>query len=250
MLKDKESAVTMKRLLFLHIAKTAGTSVLRYLSDHIPARQIMSHGDFLHLPGQHISPETAANYQVISGHFGFSQVSHLADDCNLVTILRNPVERVLSFYQFCLHPNMQTRFPVARAAANLGVDGFFSSTLPEVTEVLDNQQTWQLAASYWYRDRQMRRNWRDEDVLENAGANLEKFAVIGITENFSNDFKRIVELTGLPDPDNIPHQLKTPQQLAPFNLSTETMDIINERLVLDLSLYENIKASFPEPSES
>ncbi len=232
----------MTQLVFLHIAKTAGTSVLRYLSSHIPTGQIMSHGDFLHLPGQYIGQEVAARYRVISGHFGYDQVRHLLNSSRAVTFLRDPVERVLSFHQFCLHPNMQKRFPVARAAAHLGLDEFVQSTLPEVVEALDNQQTWQIASTYWYRDRQKHRHWSDQNLMDAATENLAAFSLVGLTEYFAEDLRRIGELCDLPAPHIVPHNLRSPTRLSSTDLKPATLSTLRERLALDMALYKRIRS--------
>ena len=39
-----------EQVVFLHIAKTAGTSLVHFLRKHIPSEQVCTHGDFLGWP--------------------------------------------------------------------------------------------------------------------------------------------------------------------------------------------------------
>jgi len=54
----------LKPALFLHIQKTAGTSIVEYAKRYYPS--IISHADFLNH-----KPEEFSEVQFISGHFGY-----------------------------------------------------------------------------------------------------------------------------------------------------------------------------------
>jgi hypothetical protein len=104
-------AKNLKPALFLHIQKTAGTAIIELARFAYGARNVISHGDYLR--GVQYSP-TAGNVQVnervlqefhniqfLSGHFGYGFAKHYMADRYSFAFLRNPVERVLSFYFYC-----------------------------------------------------------------------------------------------------------------------------------------------------
>jgi hypothetical protein len=231
-----------QRVIFLHIAKTAGTSLVDYLRRRLPAGSVLSHGDFLKFPGQRLEPELVKGYRLISGHFGYAQIAAYMAGHYSVTFLRDPMARVLSFYKFCLHEDMQKRFPVARSAAQLSVDEFMTSTRPEIVEMLDNQQTWQLAEMYWTADRQRLAHLSDTDLLELAEGHLQNFSLVGFTDTFAEDFCRVISAMGLPQPGRVPQQLRTTEPILPLQLKPETLATLKDRLGLDYQLYERARS--------
>jgi len=229
------------RVVFLHIAKTAGTSLVDYLRRRLPTGSVLSHGDFLQFPGQRLEPDLVSDFRLISGHFGYSQVARYMADSYSVTFLRDPLARVLSFYKFCLHEDMQKRFPVARFAAQLSIDDFMTSMQPEIVEMLDNQQTWQLADMYWTADRQRLAHLSETDLLELAEDHLQNFSLVGFTDTFAEDFCRVISAIGLPRPGRVPQQLRTTDPILPLQLNPGTLATLKDRLGLDYQLYERAR---------
>lgn len=86
------------RVVFLHIPKTAGQSVHSYLvnafgSDNVfPAR--VNHQFY-----QYSRSELLA-YQIFSGHFDWSLLDCLPEPVFTFTILRDPIDRIVSFYLY------------------------------------------------------------------------------------------------------------------------------------------------------
>jgi hypothetical protein len=87
---------------FLHIPKTAGTTLLAYLSESIPPWRLLTVYDG-------ITPVNAPYYRprvnvetFFYGHFSFGFHTLWGDVApRYVTVLRHPVERVASFYRYC-----------------------------------------------------------------------------------------------------------------------------------------------------
>lgn len=232
-----------KRVIFLHIAKTAGTSIVHFFRQRLPARAICSHGDFLHFPAGRVQfQEKLLEYQFTSGHFGYRHIAPLLGDSYSFTFLRDPVDRVLSFYNFCQHVDMQKRFPVARAARELGLDGFVTSSAPAVSEILDNQQTWQLASMYWREDRQILARLPTDDLLALAVEHMQQFNHIGLTESFNADFSHILNELGITVPVPEKKQFASSEPLGREQLSPKALDTLRGRLDLDYRLLDNARA--------
>ena len=225
-----------KQVIFLHIAKTAGTSLVEYLRARLPADSTLSHGDFLQFPGHPLEPGVVQKYRLISGHFGYAHIAPYLADSYSLTFLRDPLARVLSFYKFCLNEDMQRRFPVARSAAELPVDKFMTSTRPEIVEMLDNLQTWQLADMYWMADRQRRSHCSELELLSLAQEHLQEFSLVGFTDTFAEDFRRVIAAVGLPEPGHVPRALRTEEPVEPGQLKASTLATLKDRLALDYQL--------------
>lgn len=226
-------------VLFLHIAKTAGTSIVHFFRQHLHEGAVCSHGDFLHYPAGRIQfREQLLRHQFISGHFGYRHVADLLGECYSFTFLRDPVERVLSFYNFCQHADMQQRFPVARAASELGLEGFVTSDLPEVREVVDNQQVWQLASMYWREDRRALARLPATELLAMASEHLAEFSHIGLTASFDEDFRRILADLGIDQPVPKKRQFASPQPIGQESLTAAGLAALRERLEPEYQLFE------------
>ncbi|MFK8049902.1 MAG: sulfotransferase family 2 domain-containing protein [Halioglobus sp.] len=235
--------VLSRKIVFLHIAKTAGTSIVHFFRKHMPPESICSHGDFLHLGSDRIErQESLGAFQFVSGHFGYDEVAALLPDAYSFTFLRDPIDRVLSFYQFCMHEEMQRQFPVARAAKDLGLDGFVHSTAPEVSEAMDNLQCWQLARSYWHEDRQMLARLNDSELLQLAETHLEELSHIGLTETFDLDVKKMLKDLGIQRKLPKGKQFVTTNPIVRDSLKPSTLATLEQRVALDTALHDRIRS--------
>lgn len=84
------------KIIFLHIPKTAGQSVHEYLLRNFPRERICPARVNEQL--QAYATSELNRYQVFSGHFDWSAFDELEGERFVFTILRDPMERILSFY--------------------------------------------------------------------------------------------------------------------------------------------------------
>lgn len=90
-------------VVILHIPKTAGTSLRRMIQEHYQPEDIFyiygedskytTFEDF-----RKLTPEEKATYRIFMGHIPFNQKLFAGLDPLYVTMLRDPVERILSYY--------------------------------------------------------------------------------------------------------------------------------------------------------
>lgn len=91
-------------LYFLHIPKTAGTAFTEYLDAGFSRNQILPHRTwnqvFQSMPDVAVerSPALLAGASLVRGHFGASALRELPSRSSIVTVLREPVDRVVSQY--------------------------------------------------------------------------------------------------------------------------------------------------------
>ena len=108
--------------------------------------------------------------------------------------------------------------------------------------MLDNQQTWQLADTYWTVDRLRRPLRSDEQVLQLAKAHLQEFSLVGFTHTFAEDFRRVVLAMQLPEPGHVPRQLRTEDPIVPEQLQDSTLATLKDRMALDYELLTYARA--------
>ena len=230
-----------EKIIFIHIVKTGGTSIVEYCRSRLPDNSVLSHGDFFPIEkNPPLSPDIIANKQFISGHFGYDYIKDYLAGAYSFTILRDPLSRVLSFYKFCMHEDMQKKFRVARAASDLSLNGFLVSRLPDVCEIIDNQQTWQMASMYWHTNRQ---NSDESVALELAKKHLGTLSYVGFTETFDESFTRIVSDVGLEIPRRVPRQLQTVEPVLAEQIEPAVLAELRSRLQLDYTLYDFAKSN-------
>jgi hypothetical protein len=88
-----------KRLCFLHIPKTAGTSISSILSRWYPENLIFQGGNKLDY--NKYCKDEISEYRLYKGHIQFIYANpSLPSDTLFVTLLREPLERVISLYYF------------------------------------------------------------------------------------------------------------------------------------------------------
>lgn len=94
---------TAKPLVFLHVPKTAGTSLIELLSRNFASHEVCRITDtnrpISDLAGD-IDVALAEGKRFICGHFPYAAVTHLGEEIDIVTMLRDPVRRVASLYRF------------------------------------------------------------------------------------------------------------------------------------------------------
>jgi hypothetical protein len=84
-------------LYFLHIPKTAGTSVTKWLTDRFDQGSICPAKNWDQLVM--IDPQELATYRLFAGHFGIDLEPFLQRRITAVTLLRDPLKRTISHYR-------------------------------------------------------------------------------------------------------------------------------------------------------
>jgi Sulfotransferase family len=111
--------LTHAPLVFLHIPKTAGQTVHNSLARVARARRVSP----IRVHTQALDPQDQfpAGYSLYSGHLDWSAVAHLPSARFIFTVLREPTERIASFYYY-LRRQAQALDPASlNQGCNLGL---------------------------------------------------------------------------------------------------------------------------------
>lgn len=242
------SKMKQPKLMFMHIAKTAGTSVNGYFIAQYPAGLTATHVESN--PRFREDPEWVQELKFISGHIVFSEFEQRLDLSEFfkVTLVREPFAHLRSHLAWIRHltaPELQEHlksYPdyIQKLAVKLQDTDFGDlSMLRRLVEslhglelnLLDNCQTRYFAAP-------ISNNRVGPDDLDRASKTLHRFDFIGTTEEtdfFLSEVSRIMEF------ENPPPEARNNVAQSYFGLdidSRRVRDILRPLVRFDSKVYE------------
>jgi FkbM family methyltransferase len=225
-------------VLFLHIPRTGGTTIgsaayhlyqpskILELHPATRAREIL----------EGVPEEGRRQLRFIRGHFPFGIHELLAVPCLYVTVLRDPVERVLSLYGYIrsdpTHPFYDTT-PRRDVSLEEFLDLRPGPTRDVQTSLLAGVPPWDDSVP------------RDATTLARAKENLEgAFEMVGLTERFDETLELMRRVLGWRI-DSVGSANVVPGRARRDDLDPSVVSLIEERNQLDLELYEFAAGLFP-----
>lgn len=197
------------RGIFLHIPKTAGTSLVTEMRWHYGNNACASHHDHAVALDDYSmrhkffqSPEKVSHYAAlpfISGHFGFKFCERFMDKRYAFTFLRNPAERLISFYYFCKNRN-DPSFLLYRTAQQTSFNDFLDMALEKghwLRFWLWNNQTWSLAWGNFAPEYKNVDDFSADELLRLAKEHAERLDYIGFVESLEEDKRHILRALGI-----------------------------------------------------
>ncbi len=222
-------------LIFLHVPKSAGTTLNRLIEWEYPLFEMYSVDPVLfrwsrarlwRLPQRRLK-----RFRVFKGHMPFGLHEILPQPATYITVMRGAVERVISAYYFMsnykLHPNY---WKFRREDWTL--EDFVQRSPRE------NVQTKMIAGADY-----------DEpctaEILAKAKENLQYFSVVGLTERFEESLALMKLRFGWKIESYSSFNL-TRTRPKKRDLPQSTLDLIAERNRFDIELYECAAKLFEE----
>jgi hypothetical protein len=221
----------MRNSVFFHIPRTAGSSLNRMLlANYGEAYYHCARDNGSHAAGVELfmamSDEEKNRYRCISGHMPLDFLERIPWPFDLVTFLRNPMERVPSHYAFFMfNDTYPERDAWRRDGITLGqwVEG---NLFPDSR----NAMTWRIAG----------KRAPEREMLALAKENLHRFAFIGLQENYLASLVGLAHVLGL---ERVCHIRRND---SPFKVAwtprQEDLDAVAKHNRLDMELYEYGKA--------
>jgi hypothetical protein len=221
---------------FLHIEKTAGTSVHKFLLDRLSKTDLCPSRLIDHLEGA--SAESLRPYRVFSGHFTGGLSDFLGLPLKTVTLLRDPVQRSISQYahirrdplaehhqlaqglslkEFCLHPATQPLIQDYQARCLAGE----AQDIPFRRVIRANMPG---------------SDFEREQLLRRARARLADCAAVGVTEHLTATLEVFCAALGLEWSGTAPYE--NPSYNRPKTIDRETLSIIRELTQCDAVLHK------------
>ncbi|MCA9932716.1 MAG: sulfotransferase family 2 domain-containing protein [Ardenticatenaceae bacterium] len=222
-------------LIFLHILKTAGTTLNIILENYYAQdRTVATYPNRQHpdgsIEGFHaLSTAEKANIDLLTGHMGFGLHKYLPRPAVYITILRDPVERVISRYYHEYRDPHSLLHPAIRDGMDLKEYVKYYAKVAD----MDNLQTRMIAG-----------NWEKrgfgpctKEMLATAKQNLQDyFVVVGLTERFDETYLLLKKTLGWKTTLYQKYNV-TPNRPKKRNISEETLQVIREYNRYDIELY-------------
>lgn len=230
-------------LIFLHIPKTAGSTINEvlkwkykssetfYMNGWEMKKSILK---FKNLPHQ-----KRDKIKLIVGHIPFGVHQALSNPSAYITMLRQPVDRVVSLYYYILRdPNHYLHEQIISSQISLE-DFVISRMTPE----LDNGQT-RLLSGVGY-DIPFGRC--TEELRESTITNLQNnFVFIGIQEKFNESILLLQKKVGIKVWPFYLSQNVSKSRLPTTALADKVIEKVNKNNHLDQEIYEYARKSFDE----
>lgn|GEM_PF-2838757 len=230
---------------FIHNPKTAGTSLLKVLKTQIYFHKCLRINpprdqhpkEFLEQAPQllaTVSQKRLAGLSVIGGHFAHGVHAGTVEAPKYITVLRQPVERVVSEYYFMKQLGFFHQKEIE--AHNLSLTDYLAH--PE-TRYLNNLQT-RLVSGIPYAKRDM----VDEEIYQVALANLHRMEAVGLTERFADSLAIFYDRLGWPRLPIWVAANSNSQKPATSEHTEEEIEAVRQRERWDLAIYAEAERIF------
>jgi hypothetical protein len=245
--KDPTSDIMDRPLIFIHIPKTAGATLRAILTQRFPKEETFSCGaSTLYTEFYTMPPEQRARLRLLAGHMPFGLHAGLPSPANYVTILRNPVDRIISFYYFLIQiPDPGNYLYEAVVGRKMSIKDFLHS---KITNELDNLQTRILVGESSLTRPEF--GSCSEADLHQALNNLQhQVLVTGLTERFDESLLLIKKHLGWKFIPVYTSKNVNRKRPARSRVSPEIVDLIRSYNQFDIKLYQEAEKMFEEALE-
>ena len=173
----------MRKSVFVHLPKTAGTSFHRAMRDTLGPEAVSP--SFIATNLSPADAERLDRYTVISGHISMADVRRYFSDRAILTILRDPVDRCLSWYYFARKGTTRAFASDFAEAKRRNIEDFFALDYKITYRNIYNRQVRQLGDHVLNVEADLQR------ATENAKEVLRSAVWVGRQENLPADIERV-----------------------------------------------------------
>lgn len=218
----------LDQTVFVHFPKTAGTALAQLLIDTNTKRLAVAQWSEAE---RDLEP-----YELVHGHVHFDQVLRRAPDAARITMLRHPIERIVSLYAF---HRRRPEDPMYETASRLSLHEFVEAghgTQTYLSMLTDEVVNGALKPAEGSRP----------ERLDRAISRLDTFDGVGITEYFDYSLIVLCRALGRPPIWRRSTANSAPTPTTRDNVEPDTIRLIRQKAALDIRLYEHALARFKQ----
>jgi len=248
--------------VFLHIQKTAGTSLQNMIVESFGAESVYHEHDdslFLHCPAE------LSMYSVFAGHFNYDSLAFIPRrKLNVFTFVREPTQRLVSLYNFwrAHDPSAPGFHDTMRLAQELDIETFYGCREIGRRGITWNHLTWCIMG-----DRQWRA-WRRllastatterphviESLRPAIRQRVREFCFVGLQEDFAGSCRQLFRVLGRACPaERADHSVEKLsaihshiKKIAKPSLTSGAIEAMAKLVELDAIVYEEAKTLYAE----
>lgn len=239
--KLSKGAEQEKTVIFVHIPKTGGTTFKTIIERQYKSQSVFlfkrpperSLAEFKELP-----EAKKREIKFIQGHMRFGLHEFFPQQCTYITILRDPVDRIISLYYFILR-NPKNAVHNEVVSRNMSLKDWVSSG---ITTLVNNNHTRFLCTT----EAVTKDGQCSTEMLESAKKNIqERFAVVGLMERYDETLLLLKRNLGWKTPLYIKSNV-TKNRPVKETISKDTIEMIERYNELDIELYRYGRERFEE----
>ncbi len=223
----------MLATIFLHINKTAGTTLYYILDQHFPRQTRYTIGfdgsfdDF-----KNLSAARRSNLRLLRGHIGYGVHQYLPQPAQYFTFLREPIGRTISYYQFVRRTPQHYCYDQL-TVRKMSLTDFIDSQIDRMT---DNAHTRLLCGLET--GQEVPFGECTQDMLATAKQNLKtNIVLIGLTEKFDATLLLLKRTFGWRNLYYAPQNV-SPGEFTLDRLPSATVQTLRQVNELDIELYQ------------
>ena len=220
------------RIIFDHFAKTGGQAINAWLVGALGTACVTPNIISEH---QRAIRELGGRYSIITGHISFSPGDRLDPRYRYLTVLREPVDRVLSWIFYLLHhvdPAGMSQALVEAARRFVESDG--TECAPELRDSVGNLVVEHFAG--------LGDTAADTDARKLARAleALRRYEIVGRYDRLADFTARVAALIGIAAPSELPATNVTRERPRAGAITSALRERIEALCPLDLALYRSL----------
>lgn len=229
-------------VFFMHIPKTAGTTLRSTLDRCFDKEDILP--DCLQEKFVQYSPKEIEQYKFIRGHFRYSLLKSKVDARpHLITIVRDPVEQYISFFEQWKRKTDLLRKNHTDLADEIdffesnNLQSFLKQPTPILEKVFTNNQSKHLAHRQGI-NYTLEESKYNQIILKDAKELISDSTCIGSLERLQESYYLISYFLAIPPIEDQTRLNTAPDRLRQESLTQESLNQIREYVKMDLEVYE------------
>jgi len=240
--------------LFMRIHKTAGEAMAKQIRERLPEGSVCP-VEFEWQARQLTSAEVR-RFDFFQGHISPAALTPACSELQVFTMLRAPMERVLSCYYYWKEGSKYARTEFFDTIARLSLLEFLRSDDPIIRRSTWNVQARLIAGGQFGGVDEQRQNvfgpWLPEpDLAAEAVRSLDRFVFIGTAENYALSLRRVFALLELgvpPPPERFNVSTSRPDSYDALLAVPEIADAAARLTWADQVVYDSVRRKLDSPA--